>query len=387
MVGLKNKMIQHRLLDRIRVWHFGSGMMDTQSELRQKRQEIRQEILALQEQIPLVQILKRLGKGFRHNSLGYWIANIVLLNGILLLPWTLLGLVLKEIQRPGPVSVASIVCIELVILGIIAAYFALRVMLDEIRDCIVEKINSANDVSKLLLWLKKTWSLQSVSAFALPFCLIWTSLGVAGMCLIIKQFVGFGLTLTVILVGLLASLLFYVPVWASFMIVSLKNYRYEVNAIAPADSEIISNISEMMMKGIYTLAAGFALITLVATSSLVNRQLRVTFSLPLLLFFWTVIIAQFLLTRSTLSAVINRAKWTTLNKIQARINTLEETGDLSDKDTAERLFRLVDLHKEIMASKSSALDLKSFSTLVTQLMLPLLGWLLGNLDKLSKLLP
>jgi len=207
------------------------------------------------------------------------------------------------------------------------------------------------------------------------------------MSLVLQQFVGFGLTLTVILVGLLAGLLFHVLVWASFMIVSLKNYRYEVNAISPADSEIVSNISNMMMKGIYILAAVFAVITLVATSSLVNQQLRVTFALPMLLFFWIVIIAQFLLTRSTLSAIINRAKWTTLNKIQVRINTIEATGDLSDKDTAERLLRLADLHKQIMISESSTFGLKSFSALFTQLMLPLLGLLLGNLDKLSKLLP
>jgi len=362
-------------------------MMDTESELTLKRLEVREEILALKGQIPLIQILNRLGKAFRHNSLGYWIANIVLLNSILLIPWTLLALGLKEIQRTGPVFVTSIVCIELVILGLIAAYLALHIMLDDLRDGIAEKVSNAHDVSKLLLWLKKTWSRQSVSAFALPFCLIWTLLGVGGMSLVLQQFVGFGLTLTVILVGLLAGLLFHVLVWASFMIVSLKNYRYEVNAISPADSEIVSNISNMMMKGIYILAAVFAVITLVATSSLVNQQLRVTFALPMLLFFWIVIIAQFLLTRSTLSAIINRAKWTTLNKIQVRINTIEATGDLSDKDTAERLLRLADLHKQIMISESSTFGLKSFSALFTQLMLPLLGLLLGNLDKLSKLLP
>ena len=135
------------------------------------------------------------------------------------------------------------------------------------------------------------------------------------------------------------------------------------------------------------LAAYEATITLVNTSSLVDQQARVIFSLPFIGIGWTVIITQFLLTRSTLGAITNRAKWVTLNRIRTNINALEATGDLSDKDTAERLFRLADIHKQIMASKTNTLDLKSVSTLISQLMLPLLGLLLGNLDKLLKLLP
>jgi len=60
---------------------------------------------------------------------------------------------------------------------------------------------------------------------------------------------------------------------------------------------------------------------------------------------------------------------------------------LSDKETAERLLRLADIHRQIMASKTNTFDLKSLSNLFSQLMLPLLGLLLGNLDKISALLP
>jgi hypothetical protein len=100
---------------------------------------------------------------------------------------------------------------------------------------------------------------------------------------------------------------------------------------------------------------------------------------------WILILAQFLLTRSTLGAITNGSKWKTLNKIQAKINSIEATGDLSDKETAERLFRLADIHKQIMASKSNIFDLKSVLNLFSQLMLPLLGLLLGNFDKVSSL--
>jgi len=61
----------------------------------------------------------------------------------------------------------------------------------------------------------------------------------------------------------------------------------------------------------------------------------------------------------------------------------------TDKDALDftpYVETLADIHKQIMASKTNTLDLKSVSTLFSQLMLPLLGLLLGNLDKVLKLL-
>jgi len=360
--------------------------MDQQLELESKHKEAKQEILALKEQIPSARIFNQLGKAFKPKTLGYWLSNIVLLNLILLSPQILIALALKEFEKTIPVLEASITAVETVILGIVVAHIAAQIILDDVANRIIEKIINADDISKMLLWFRKTWSMQNISASALPFCLFWVSLAVGGTSLLLQQFVGFGFTLTAALTGLLAGIALYVPLWTSSMVVNLKDYQYEMNAFSPADSEILSDISEMLMKGIYILAATLTVITLVSASSLVNQQLRVTFSLPVLAFAWIVIIAQFLLTRSTLGAITNRAKWKTLNRIRTKINSLEATGDLSDKDTAERLFRLADIHKQIMASKTNTLDWKSFSTLFSQLMLPLLGLLLGNLDKVLKLL-
>lgn len=361
--------------------------MVTESGLIQKRQEVRDEILALKETIPSARILNLLGKAFKHNSLGYWLSNIVLLNLILLSPWALIGLALREFQRAIPVFVGGIIATESLVLGIVIAHIAVQYTLDDIANRIVEKISNINDLSKLLLWLKQTWSLQDVSAIAVPFCLLWVLLGVASVSFPYHQFVGFGFALTTILVGLLVGLVSHVYIWTCLLVSSLKVYQYDMNTFSPADSEIINDISEMLTRSIYILATYEAVVTLVGTSSLIDEQTRAIIDVPFFVIGWTVIIIQFLVTRSTLGAITNRAKWKTLNRIREKINALEATGDLSDKDTAERLFRLADIHKQIMASKTNTLDLKSVSTLFSQLMLPLLGLLLGNIDKLSKFLP
>lgn len=160
-----------------------------------------------------------------------------------------------------------------------------------------------------------------------------------------------------------------------------------MNAFSPANSEIISDISEILTTCLSVQAVLYAAITFLATSGLVDPQIRVAFAFPFLVFCWVIVAAFFLLTRSILGAIINKAKWKTLNKLQAQINSIEATGDLSEKETVERLLRLVDVHLQIMASKTNTFDLKSFSTLFSQLMLPLLALLLGNFDKLLRLLP
>jgi hypothetical protein len=62
-----------------RMW-VGTGM-DQSSEVEAKRQETKRKILALKEQILFVRIFNQLGKAFKPNSVGYWLAKISSLSG------------------------------------------------------------------------------------------------------------------------------------------------------------------------------------------------------------------------------------------------------------------------------------------------------------------
>lgn len=360
--------------------------MDQQQELESKRREVREEILALKETVPSARIFNQLGRAFKHNSLGYWLLNIILLLLFLLGPALLIALAFKETGKLIPIFNFVIFLAVIAVLGAVVPHIAVQFIFDDLANRIVDKINNTDDLSKLLLWIKKTWSTKNVLAFVL-ICSFSSLLPVTVIfSAFIHQFVGFGFSLFFILSILFVNMVWYGPIWASFLIIKLKEYQYDMNAFSPADSEILSDIFEMFMRSIYMLAGISAVVTLVSTSSLLDQQLRALTVFPALAASWGITIVQFLLTRSTLGAITNRAKWKTLNRIRTNINVIEATGDLSDKDTAERLFRLADIHKQIMASKTNTFDLKSVSTLFSQLMLPLLGLLLGNLDKILKLL-
>jgi hypothetical protein len=219
------------------------------------------------------------------------------------------------------------------------------------------------------------------------FWLVWTLLGVAGQSTLHHQFVGIGFSLTVFLEGLLAGLALYSVLWISSLAYHLRHYQYELNKFSPASSEILHNIEELIKRRAYGFSTYFFVFMLITSSNLVDVPSRLAFTLPGFAFIWFVMIAQFLITRATIERIVEVGKWRTLNKLTTQINLIEETGDLSDRETAERLLRLGEIHRQVMASREGTFDFGSLATLLSQLMLPLLGLLLGNLDKVSGLLP
>ena len=360
--------------------------MAKQSALELKRKEVRGEIRAMKEKIPTAKILILLGRRSKDRSLGDWLINISLLNLVVLGPWLLIGLVLGENRETARIWTTIIFGTEAIVMGVFLGQINIHSILDDIANTIVEKITNVDDLQELLHWLGESWSFRHMSAVVLSVGALWVLLGFVSMSIALNEFIGFGLSLTIILMAIVTGLIFYMMVWVILLASNLKNYQYDINAFSPADSEVINEITEVLTNRMYVVAVYFAILTALSASSLMDSQIRVLFSTPLFLVTWVSIIAHFIQVRSTVNRIINREKWKTLNKIQSKINTIESKDDLSDKETAERLLRLADIHKRIIESRSKVLDLKSVSTLFSQLMLPLLGLLLGNLDKLQELL-
>jgi len=214
------------------------------------------------------------------------------------------------------------------------------------------------------------------------------SVVMGGYSIRLNEFAGIGVWITTSIICLLLGLPFY-GFWLGVSLVSaIKDYQYDINTILPAASAVIDSIDRLQMRSIYMVSGLLTVFTLEASSSvfgLVDRQLTVM-SYPILILGWTAITVMFIVTRSAENHIVNKAKWKTLDKINAQINAIEAKGDLADGETSERLSRLVEVYRQVHASRIDTLSLKSLSSLFSQLMLPLLGLLLRNFDKIQKLL-
>jgi len=361
--------------------------MAKRSALELKRKEAKEEILAMKETIPVVRLLNFLGGGFKSQSLGYWLMNFVLLNLITLGPMILIDLVLFENANTSTLLLPTMIAVENVILSAMLAYVTSTSSINDLVNEIVGKINRVEDISSLHQWAGENWSMQRVLKFSAGFCLLVVLVIVGGYSIRLNEFVGIGVWITTIITGLLLGLSFY-GFWLGVSEVSaIKDYQYEINTILPAESAVIDSIDRSLMRSIYMVSAFLTVLTLEASSSflgLIDRQFTVM-SYPILILGWTAITVMFFVIRSAENHIVNNAKWKTLDKINVQINAIEAKGDLADGKTSERLSRLVDIYRQVYESRIDTLSLKSLSSLFSQLMFPLLGLLLGDIDKIKAL--
>ena len=101
---------------------------------------------------------------------------------------------------------------------------------------------------------------------------------------------------------------------------------------------------------------------------------------------WIPLVAMFILNQTSLSNIIRRAKWKTLNEIQARVEKLHAADNLAEEDTLEAINRLMDYHDRIKGTRNSALNARAVLSMLNSLLLPLLALLLANLDTILSLL-
>ena len=360
--------------------------MGKQAELEQKRKDAKEEIFTLRNITALGRVFKFLNKliprSLSEKNPLYWLCLIILLNALILLPGLLLTVPLDEFEQSGDLLMPTVIATECIVLGFIVAYESHQILFSSISNRIIEKINDIESLSKLVDWLKASWSIRVISIYILIFWFFYAVLVIAGVSIARCSFMGFGYTLMAIMGGVFFGILFHYVFWITLLVFHLRDYQYDLNALSPADSEIVTNISTTSNTQIYLLAAYFAILTLITSLGSFGVMATPIIAIPIVLISWALVTLQFIITRSTINSIVERARWKTLNKFQVQINQLEEAGNPSHKETSEKILRLLDIHGRVVASRTSVFDFESISAFIRQLMLPLLGLLMGNMDKL-----
>ena len=78
--------------------------------------------------------------------------------------------------------------------------------------------------------------------------------------------------------------------------------------------------------------------------------------------------------------MIRRVKWKTLSEIQAKVEKLQTSKNFGNQETMDAIKRLMDYHDRVKATRNLALDFRTYLSFINSLLLPLLAFILGNLD-------
>jgi len=250
-----------------------------------------------------------------------------------------------------------------------------------LRDHIVDAIESAEDLIDLQNWLAVASNKKASTLFALAFGVAFGLLTAILDSTVRGRFVGVGGTFTTFIVTILLGMGSYYVLLFFTLPLRLSRYRFKLYATDPSSSEVISHLSSMLTSFVYLTAALIAVLMLLFAAS---RLLISTF-IFLILVAWGALATVFVTIQYALAKIITRAKWKTLNEVQAKVEKLQAAENLAEKETMDAINRLMDFHDRIKATRNSALDLRAGLNFLNSLLLPLLAFLLANLDKVLAL--
>jgi len=195
------------------------------------------------------------------------------------------------------------------------------------------------------------------------------------------SFAGFGFAFASIILNVFAGSFVYQIILVGFLAAKLRRYDLELFPLDPASSELVHDISTAFNSVIYFIGIIAALLTLPSAFS----KLLPSFNIFLALSYWPAIITIFILTQASLSIAVQRAKRNTLKEVQTKIERLRASKSFGSPKIMDTISKLMDYHDRVKATRESALDIKAYFSLINSLILPLLAFVLGNLELVLKL--
>jgi uncharacterized membrane protein len=245
------------------------------------------------------------------------------------------------------------------------------------RDDILDATESVTSLQGFEDWLEKACNLRLHFLVTIFGGLVIGLFVADSTSTMLGTFVGYGFTFTFIFVNMFGGAFLYQGFVVILLLMMLRRYDLKLFAADPATSELLSRLSGELVFFVYFTAVYSAIITL-PNAALGASQ---TAGIVIVLVLWLPIIAGFALNQTSLSSIVRRAKWKTLNEIQAKVEKLQSSENFETKETLDTINRLLDYHERVNKTRISALDFRAYLSFINSLLLPLLAFLLGNLDK------
>lgn len=319
----------------------------------------------------------------RLDEISLWGSAIILT--VLML---LLGLLVSWIAGEFQQFRLEIIFLEVLILvlGFIATTASLIIRsatFTIFHNKIIESINSKQDLLDLQQWFGSVSRIRSQFYFCFIFGLVIGIYATIIWRLDKNYFWGFRTSLFVSFVAFqMGAIIYFVPSFVR-LAYRLSQYEFDLFKLDPSSSEVIEHISDVLGNAVslggLLAALGTLIVAIFGFLQLANIVLIISIT-------WLPLIVLFVFNQYALTRIIRRAKWKTLNEIQVEIKDLIAGSSWTEKEVSESVKRLMDAHDRIKNTANSTLNLRSGLGFINSLLLPILTFLLGNIDTILKYL-
>lgn len=273
-------------------------------------------------------------------------------------------------------------------LALIANKINIRAFLDTFRRSCVDKLLRSSDVENLEAWLAGNfmWWKPLVVGLLVGPLLAWFLYRTW-----LANHVGYTFQL-----GLFVTLVFSCvqAVWVAYYLYPfyvafpsrLRRYHFDLYNPDPSSSEVVGQLSHLLTFILYVTMAFIVWLTVGLTYVEVLTPTTPTPALIFSVFVWAPTVILYAAGQFHLSDVITRAKWKMLNEIQTKVEQLYVEQKIPDGPTLERLGKLMDYHDRIKDTPNSALNFRASLNFLNSLLLPIVAFVIANLEAVQKLL-
>jgi hypothetical protein len=171
--------------------------------------------------------------------------------------------------------------------------------------------------------------------------------------------------------------LYWILVAAVTYAFSIRAWKFNLFPDDPSATPIIQSLHRISNGFLLNIAFLLALNQLIALPIGIYSEFYI---LAMIISMWTPTLIFFVVRESTFANLLVHAKLDRLTTIQQQIMEIENKQDISQKEPAEAVKRLLELHDRVKSAPASMINLSSVGNLLGSLALPLLGALLSIFD-------
>ena len=266
-------------------------------------------------------------------------------------------------------------------LALIANKINIRAFLNTFRRSCVDKMLRASDMDNLEKWLIdnfKWWKPLLVGIVIGPLLgwflyMTWlanhpaASFHVGPFVIVVVSFI------QAVWVGY-----YLYPFYVAFPS-RLNRYHFDLYDPDPSSSEVVGQLSRLLTFLLYVTMAYIVWLTVGLGYVDVLTAESPTPGIIFSVFLWAPTVILYSAGQYHLSDLITRTKWKTINEIQKKVEDLYKEEKIPDKETLDRLGKLMDYHDRIKSTPNSALNFRSGLNFLNSLLLPILAFVIANL--------
>ncbi|HEX9333875.1 MAG TPA: hypothetical protein VF896_18425 [Anaerolineales bacterium] len=312
---------------------------------------------------------------------SYWMNGIVLTVLTFLLGWGI-SFLLREQIKDDEIRF-TLWASAMGALSLIANKANMRAFLHAFYGPLLERMERSSDITDLSNWLIRNFKLRFPLVFGFVLGPILAVLLYNGWSVSHGNpafHIGSFFTLMVSCMQAMWVGYYLYPFYLMFP-PQLHRYHFDLYTPDPSSSEVVGRLSRLLSFILYV-TMGFIVLLMIGLGLfdvLSERTLLPGFLLSLLVV--SPMVIMYAAGQYHLSDIIVRAKWKMLNEVQTKIEKLSGGDEIPDKDALDRLSKLMDYHDRIKATPNSALNFRASLNFLNSLLLPILAFILANLDK------